>query len=75
MDANDDKLKNMMLEMEYIPNDYSEKIDTKQYTKFPLSELSALGIGFSNLFESTRTITQNINIDGLYRCTLPNCAA
>lgn len=75
MDASDDKLKNMMLEMEYIPNDYSEKIDTKQYTKFPLSELSALGIGFSNLFESTRTITQNINIDGLYRCTLPNGAA
>lgn len=65
---------NMMIEMEYIPPDHSEKINVRQYTKFPLTKLSALGIGFSNLSEATRTITQNINNDGLYKCVLPKGA-
>lgn len=64
----------MMLQMEYIPSVNDEKINTQQYIKFPLSKLSALGVGFSNLFESTRTITQSINVDGLYRGVLPKGA-
>lgn len=64
----------MMLQMEYIPSVNDEKINTQQYIKFPLSKLSALGVGFSNLSESTRTITQSINVDGLYRGVLPKGA-
>lgn len=64
----------MMLEMEYIPSVHNEKINTQQYTKFPLSKLCALGVGFSVLSESTRTITESINVDGLYRCVLPEGA-
>ena len=40
----------------------------------PLSKLSILGVGFSNISEVTRTITQSINTDGLYRCVLPKGA-
>lgn len=69
------ELINMMLEMEYITPDNSEKINIEQYTKFPLTKLSALGIGFSNLSEATHTITQSINTDGLYRCVLPEGAS
>lgn len=75
MDKRDNnELINMMLEMEHIQADNDEGINTEQYTKFPLSKLSTLGVGFSSLFESTRTITQTINMDGLYRCTLPSGA-
>lgn len=75
MDARkDNEVISMMLEMEYIPDTHNEKINTQQYIKFPLSKLSALGVGFSNLSESTRTITQSINIDGLYRGVLPKGA-
>lgn len=65
---------NMMLDMEYIPSIYDEKINIEKYTKIPLSELSILGVGFSNISEVTRTITQSINTDGLYRCVLPKGA-
>ncbi|WP_434798282.1 hypothetical protein [Terrisporobacter vanillatitrophus] len=76
MDAKDNnEVINIMLEMEYIPSVHSEKINVEQYTKFPLSKLSTLGVGFSNLSEATRTITQSINTDGLYKCVLPEGAA
>lgn len=65
---------NMMLDMEYIPSIYDEKINIEKYTKIPLSKLSILGVGFSNISEVTRTITQSINTDGLYRCVLPKGA-
>lgn len=72
MDVNDNNsVINMMLDMEYIPSINDEKINLKQYTKIPLSELSTLGVAFSSLSESTRTISQSINTDGLYRCILP----
>ena len=75
MDANDNnEVINMMLEMEYIPSIHSEKINVGQYTKFPLSKLATLGVGLSNLSEATRTITQSINSDGLYKCILPKGA-
>lgn len=75
MDANDNnEVINMMLEMEYIPSIHSEKINVEQYTKFPLSKLATLGVGLSNLSEATRTITQSINSDGLYKCILPKGA-
>ena len=75
MDAKDNnEVINMMLDMEYIPSIHDEKINIKQYTKIPLSKLSTLGVGFSNLSEATRTITQSINTDGLYRCILPKDA-
>lgn len=66
---------NLMLDMEYIPSAQTEKIDINQYAKFPLSELSTLGVGFSSLYEATRTVTQTINADGLYKCILPEGAA
>ena len=47
MDNNE--LINMMLEIEHIQSDNDEGINTEQYTKFPLSKLSILGVGFSNL--------------------------
>ena len=65
---------NMVLDMEYIQSIHDEKINIEQYTKIPLSTLSALGVEFSNLFDTTRTITQSINTDGLYRCVLPKGA-
>lgn len=65
---------NMILNMEYIPSIHDEKINIEQYTKILLSRLSTLGVGFSNLSEDTRTITQSINTDGLYRCVLPKGA-
>lgn len=71
---NNNEAISMMLQMEYIPSVNDEKINTQQYIKFPLSKLSALGVGFSNLSESTRTITQSINVDGLYRGVLPKGA-
>ena len=75
MDAKDNnETINMMLDMEYIPSIYDEKINIEKYTKMPLSRLSTLGVGFSNLSEVTRTITQSINTDGLYRCVLPKGA-
>ena len=75
MDVNDNNaVINMMLDMEYIPSIHDEKINLKQYTKIPLSELSTLGVAFSSLSESTRTISQSINTDGLYRCILPKGA-
>ena len=75
MDINDNnEVINMMLDMEYIPSIHDEKINLKQYTKIPLSELSTLGVAFSSLYESTRTISQSINTDGLYRCVLPKGA-
>ena len=75
MDVNDNNaVINMMLDMEYIPSIHDEKINLKQYTKIPLSELSTLGVAFSSLYESTRTISQSINTDGLYRCVLPKGA-
>lgn len=75
MDAKDNnETINMMLDMEYIPSIYDEKINIEKYTKIPLSELSILGVGFSNISEVTRTITQSINTDGLYRCVLPKGA-
>ena len=66
---------NLMLDMEYIPSAQSEKININQYTKFPISEISTLGVGFSSLYEATRTVTQTINADGLYKCILPQGAA
>lgn len=72
--SKDNEVISMMLQMEYIPSIHNEKINTQQYIKFPLSKLSALGAGFSNLSESTRTITQSINADGLYRGVLPEGA-
>lgn len=76
MDSNDNnEIINMMLDMEYIQLDDNEEIDIAQYTKFPIAELSTLGVGFSSLYESTRTITQSINAGGLYRCVLPQGAA
>ncbi|WP_312258485.1 hypothetical protein [Romboutsia ilealis] len=75
MDAKDNnETINMMLDMEYIPSIYDEKINIEKYTKIPLSKLSILGVGFSNISEVTRTITQSINTDGLYRCVLPKGA-
>jgi hypothetical protein len=75
MDAKDNnETINMMLDMEYIPSIYDEKINIEKYTKMPLSKLSILGVGFSNISEVTRTITQSINTDGLYRCVLPKGA-
>ena len=75
MDVKDNnEVINMMLAMEYIPSIHDEKINIEQYTKIPLSKLSILGVGFSNLSEATRTITQSINTDGLYRCVLPKGA-
>ena len=75
MDAKDNnEVINVMLEMEYIPSIHSEKINVEQYTKFPLLKLATLGVGLSNLSEATRTITQSINSDGLYKCILPKGA-
>lgn len=75
MDVNDNnQVINMMLDMEYIPSIHDEKINIEKYTKIPLSKLSTLGVAFSSLSESTRTITQSINTDGLYRCILPKGA-
>ena len=75
MDAKDNnEVINMMLDMEYIPSIHDEKINIEQYTKIPLSKLSTLGVGFLNLSEATRTITQSINTDGLYRGVLPKGA-
>lgn len=75
MDAkNNNEVINVMLEMEYIPSIHSEKINVEQYTKFPLLKLATLGVGLSNLSEATRTITQSINSDGLYKCILPKGA-
>lgn len=75
MDINDNNaVINMMLDMEYIPSINDEKINIEQYTKITLSELSTLGVAFSSLYESTRTISQSINTDGLYRCVLPKGA-
>ena len=68
------ELINAIIEMEYIPSVHDEEINTEKYIKFPLSKLSTLGVGFSNLFEYTRTITQSINANGLYSCTLPDGA-
>ena len=58
------ELINAIIEMEYIPSVHDEEINTEKYIKFPLSKLSTLGVGFSNLFEYTRTITQSINANG-----------
>ena len=75
MDLNkNNEIINMMLEIEYISSIDSEKINNQQYNKFPISKLSALGVGFSELFESTHEITKNIEMNGLYRCTLPKGA-
>lgn len=75
MDSNkNNEIIDMMLEIEYISSIDNEKINNHQYNKFPISKLSALGVGFSELFESTREITQNIETNGLYRCTLPKGA-
>lgn len=75
MDAKDNnEVINMMLDMEYIPYIHDEKINVEQYTKIPLSKLSTLGVGLSNLSEATGTITQSINTEGLYRCILPKGA-
>ena len=65
---------NMVLDMEYIQSIDDEKINIEQYTKIPLSTLSALGVEFSSISDTTRTITQSINTDGLYRCVLPKGA-
>ena len=75
MDSKDNnEVINMMLDMEYIPFIHDEKINIEQYTNIPLSKLSILGVGFSNLLQATRTITQEINTDGLYKCILPQGA-
>lgn len=65
---------NMMLNMEYIQSQQSENINMGKYTKFPLSKLATLGVGFSSLYEATSTITQSINAEGLYKCILPEGA-
>ena len=76
MDSKDNnEVINMMLDMEYTPFIHDEKINIEQYTNIPLSKLSILGVGFSNLLQATRTITQEINTDGLYKCILPQGAA
>ena len=50
MDSKDNnEVINMMLDMEYIPFIHDEKINIEQYTNIPLSKLSILGVGFSNL--------------------------
>ena len=76
MDSKDNnEVINMMLDMEYTPFIHDEKINIEQYTNIPFSKLSILGVGFSNLLQATRTITQEINTDGLYKCILPQGAA
>ena len=55
MDVKDNnEVINMMLAMEYIPSIHDEKINIEQYTKIPLSKLSILGVGFSNLSEDEK---------------------
>lgn len=62
---------NLLLEMEYLPSTINNKVEITKYNKIPITELSSLGVGFSQLSESARTVTKTINMDGLYRAKLP----
>lgn len=63
---------NGIMNIEYEPSIPSKETALKAYTKFSFSDFSALGVAFSSLPETFRTITQTVNVDGLYKCVFPD---
>ena len=47
----------MMLTMEYYPSVEEAFIKKDEYIKYPIAEISSLGVVFSGLLNSTRTMT------------------
>lgn len=58
--------------IEYLPSIPSKETALKDHTKFSFSDFSALGVAFASLPETFRTVTQTVDLDGLYRCVFPD---
>lgn len=63
---------NGVTNMEYLPSIPSKETALKEHTKFSFSDFSALGVAFSSLPKTFRTVTQTVDADGLYRCVFPD---
>lgn len=63
---------NGVTNIEYLPSILSKEAALKDHTKFSFSDFSALGVAFSSLLETFRTVTQTVDADGLYRCVFPD---
>lgn len=63
---------NGIMNIEHALSMPEKGIALKDYTKFSFSEFSALGVAFSSLTETFRTVTQTADADGLYRCVFPD---
>lgn len=63
---------NPIKNIEYLPSILSKEAALKDHTKFSFSEISTLGVAFSSLLETFRTVTQTVDLDGLYRCVFPD---
>ena len=63
---------NPIKNIEYLPSILSKEAALKDHTKFSFSEISTLGVAFSSLLETFRTVTQTVDADGLYRCVFPD---
>lgn len=72
MKNKDENANNTITNMEYLPSIPSKEIALKDYTKFYFSNFAALGVAFSSLPENFRTVTQTVDVDGLYRCVFPD---
>lgn len=72
IDMENNKLLNPITNIEYLPSVSSKENALKDHTKFSFSDFSALGVAFSSLPETFRTVTQTVEADGLYRCVFPD---
>lgn len=72
MKNKDENANNTITNIEYLPSVPSKETALKDHTKFSFSEFSALGVAFSSLPETFRTVTQTVEADGLYRCVFPD---
>lgn len=72
--GNKNEIVQMMLDMEYLPSINEEEINKEEYTKIPLEKIATLGGMLTGLSTNARTLTSTLNVEGLYRTTLPKGA-
>ncbi len=53
--------------LDYYPTITEEEVKTDKYMKIPFAEIAGLGIAFSSLPETFRTVSQSVNIPNRIR--------